>query len=747
MISLALIGLFSLLVAFVATMGSAALSVAGLLWGRSAGNLGHCSEKDAPKGNAELPETLSWAGRVAAIVSAVALTACVFVLGYCFLIGDYTIQYVLDNHSSNAGPLAWLYKLSGIWAGRAGSLLFWAWLLSIFGAIVAARDMNEVRKLDNVACLVMQLVLAAFVGVLLFSETNMPFTATDAKYFTETGALTKAAQTLGMNTLLEHWAMAIHPPTLFVGYAGLTVPFAYAIASLAINDASPTWVWRSTRYALVSWFFLTAGIGLGALWAYVVLGWGGYWGWDPVENASLLSWLMAVALIHSFTVYRQRKAFKGWSVMCACLTFSFVIVGTFITRSGLVQSVHAFDGDGVSLALFGGLIIVSVLLGGVLLLLRRKTFGAAEEDNFESFASKSALYYTSDVILLVMTLLLTYMTVSSALPSWLPFGGESLAADSYNVIARPVGVIFLGMMAVCPLLGWRKADRKAVGRQMRVPAIFASALFIVLIVYFVVRLNPAYDAIVAAGGSSAEALSMQGPAWYYKGLTLAGFAVASLLFFNAAFMAVRMRRSASALGGALSHVGMAIVLVGLIGSSMYVTESASYLGWDSESDTCEQPYEVGEYRLYYQGSEVLQAANGNYLYQVDFDIYAVSSEEPHEGGAAARDADALSGETYVGHASPQVELVATTQQQKLNASVVSLPTEDVFVVYRGVSATNDSLSLDVRVNPLINCVWLGFFVLLAGMAVSIFGKRRPEENASTPVETNGSFAKEAGGDV
>ena len=456
---------------------------------------------------------------------------------------------------------------------------------------------------------------------------------------------------------------------------------------------------------------------------------------------------MAVALIHSFTVYRQRKAFKGWSVMCACLTFSFVIVGTFITRSGLVQSVHAFDGDGVSLALFGGLIVVSVLLGGVLLLLRRKTFGAAEEDNFESFASKSALYYTSDVILLVMTLLLTYMTVSSALPSWLPFGGESLAADSYNVIARPVGVIFLGMMAACPLLGWRKADRKAVGRQMRVPAICASALFIVLIVYFVVRLNPAYDAIVAAGGSSAEALSMQGPAWYYKGLTLAGFAVASLLFFNAVFMAVRMRRSASALGGALSHVGMAIVLVGLIGSSMYVTESASYLGWDSESDTCEQPYEVGEYRLYYQGSEVLQAANGNYLYQVDFDIYAVSSEEPHEGGSAARDAGVISGETYVGHASPQVELVATTQQQKLNASVVSLPTEDVFVVYRGVSATNDSLSLDVRVNPLINCVWLGFFVLLAGMAVSIFGKRRLEENASTPVETNGSFAKEAGGDV
>ena len=159
--------------------------------------------------------------------------------------------------------------------------------------------------------------------------------------------------------------MAIHPPTLFVGYAGLTIPFAYAIAAIIVNDSSKAWVVRSQRYALFSWLFLGIGIGLGAVWAYVVLGWGGYWGWDPVENASLLSWLVGVALIHSFTVYRQRGAFKRWSVMCACITFAFVIVGTFISRSGLVQSVHAFEGDPVSLVLFGALIVVALLAGVV----------------------------------------------------------------------------------------------------------------------------------------------------------------------------------------------------------------------------------------------------------------------------------------------------------------------------------------------------------------------------------------------
>ena len=157
--------------------------------------------------------------------------------------------------------------------------------------------------------------------------------------------------------------MAIHPPTLFIGYAGLTIPFAYAISALIVNDDSTEWVNRSTPYLMFSWLLLGVGIGLGAVWAYVVLGWGGYWGWDPVENASLLPWLVGVALIHSFTVYRQRGAFKRWSVFCACLTFCFVVLGTFITRSGLVQSVHAFEGDPVSLVMFGALIICSLLAG------------------------------------------------------------------------------------------------------------------------------------------------------------------------------------------------------------------------------------------------------------------------------------------------------------------------------------------------------------------------------------------------
>ena len=341
-------GLIGLLVAFAGVAVSAVCLVAGALMRKRKRDLG---------------ETLTWAGHIAVFLSLAGLTVCCGILVYCFMTGDMTIEYVLNYHSDASGDFAWLYKLAGLWAGRQGSLLFWAWLIAVFNAVVAARNLKSPKRLDAMALLVSQVVLAAFVCVLLFSESNMPFTATPAKYFDASGNLTSAASLFGMNTLLEHWAMAIHPPTLFVGYAGLTIPFAYAIAALIVNDPSKEWVVRSQRYALFSWLFLGIGIGLGAVWAYVVLGWGGYWGWDPVENASLLSWLVGVALIHSFTVYRQRGAFKRWSVMCACLTFSFVIVGTFISRSGLVQSVHAFEGDPVSLVLFGALIGLSVLAG------------------------------------------------------------------------------------------------------------------------------------------------------------------------------------------------------------------------------------------------------------------------------------------------------------------------------------------------------------------------------------------------
>lgn len=717
-------GLMGLVIAFAGVVVSVVCLLAGRIL-KKAGKTGAA-------------ETASWGGCVASILTAVALTVCCGILVFCFMTGDMSIEYVLMEHSDADGALGVLYRFSGLWAGREGSLLFWAWLISIFNVVVAVRAMKNLDDLDCMALFVSNLVLTAFVAVCLFSESNMPFIATASPYVDANGNLTAMASSLGMSPLLEHWAQAIHPPTLFVGYAGLTIPFAYAIAALIVNDASAKWVVRSSRYAMFSWLFLGIGIGLGAIWAYVVLGWGGYWAWDPVENASLLSWMVALALVHSFTVYRKRGAFKRWSVMCACLTFAFVVVGTFITRSGVVQSVHAFEGDPVSLMLFGGLIVVAVLVGLIGLAIRWKAF--ASDDAIESMASKAAAYYFNNVIMIVFTFVLCYLTVASALPTFLPFGGQSLSAGTYDAIARPLGIVYCFIIAVCPLLAWTKTDRKEFFRLAKVPAICAAVLFVVLLAYFVTTLYPAYDAIIQAGSAqgasqaavtAAEELMSEGPVWYYNGLAVVGFAVASLLLFNTLFMIARaaskrakatgknpvaaffgmLGSNSSKYGGYIAHFAMAIILVGLIGSSMFVTEKTDYVAFDEEADTAEN-FVIDDYELRYTGSDVETMPNGDdILYRVEFDVYDVNT------GA------------YIGHVNPSVQLVASTQQTKLNASVISFPTEDLFVVYRGVNDAGD-LSMDVRVNPLVSFAWVGFALLMLGTAIALFGRRKDGEASS-----------------
>ncbi|MEG0070714.1 MAG: cytochrome c biogenesis protein CcsA [Raoultibacter sp.] len=707
---MAIFGLIGLLVAFAAVAVSVICLLAGYILSRKGKSVG---------------ETLTWGGHIAAVLTAVALTVCCILLVFCFMTGDTSIMYVVKNQSGAEGWLGWLYKLSGLWGGREGSLLFWGWLLSVFNAVVAIRNLKKGEELDTMALLISQLVLAAFVGVSLFSEGNMPFKAMQPNMFGPSGNLIGEAAFWGMNPLLEHWAMAIHPPTLFIGYAGLTIPFAYAIAALVVNDASKVWVEKCLRYTIFSWFFLGLGIGLGAVWAYVVLGWGGYWGWDPVENASLLPWLVGVALIHSFTVYRKRGVFKRWSVMCACITFSFVILGTFITRSGLVQSVHAFEGDTVSLVLFLGLIILSIVAGLVGIALRWKTFGAKEVDGgdeVESFFSKDAAYYFNNVIMVVFATLLGYLTISSALPTWLPFGGQSLSAGTYNAIARPLGIVYCLILAICPLLAWGSTNKKDFFKRARIPALCALVLFIGLMVYFCTYLLPSYNDIIAAGGTMASGLSAEGPSFYYNGLAVFGFFVASLLFFNSLFMIGRavasyrkkhggnpfgsffsmIHNRPASIGGFIAHLSMAIILVGLIGSSMYVTEKTGYVEYDSETDIAQGDFIIQDYSLKYTGNSITEEANSNIVYTVNFDVYKRGE--------------------FVGAVSPAVQLVQMTQQQKLIASVISFPDQDLFVAYRGTN-TEGALSLDVRVNPLISLVWVGFGLMMIGIAVALFGRR------------------------
>ena len=245
---MSMFGYGCLIVSLVAAIAATVLLVAGQVLSARSGKAGTAEGQ----GGSDRAAALSKFGRVLSVVVAAALFVCCAILVYCFFAGDYSILYVLQERSLSTSNLAWLYKLSGLWAGRAGSLMFWAFIISLFVVALCVRARKDASAMDNMAILVMNVVLLAFLGVLVFSESNMPFAATPASYFNSDGSLTAAASMNGMNSLLEHWAMAIHPPVLFVGYAGMAVPFAYAIATLIVGDSSAKWVERSSRFTLSS---------------------------------------------------------------------------------------------------------------------------------------------------------------------------------------------------------------------------------------------------------------------------------------------------------------------------------------------------------------------------------------------------------------------------------------------------------------------------------------------------------------
>jgi len=683
---------------------SALVSIAALLWGHSLGS--------------KQGEPITNVGYLATFAAMGALSIAVLILVVAFFRPDYHFLYVAENHSTDVSSLAWLYQLSGLWAGREGSFLFWAWVLSLFSSWVAYRRLEFTDALSNMGLMVTNVVMTLFTAGMMFSQPNNPFKATPAEFLDPaTGALVGQAASWGMNPLLQHWAMIIHPPTLFIGYAGLTIPFAFAIAALIINDGSKKWVEIVDRITVFSWLFLGIGIGLGSIWAYVVLGWGGYWAWDPVENASLLPWLTGVGLLHSFTVYRRRDGFKRWAIMLSAFTFALVILGTFITRSGIVQSVHAFEADPVSLWLFLSMILGSVAVAAVGLMMRWDSF--AGNDEFESLTSKEAAYYFNNVIMLVAGLLVAYLTITSALPSWLPFGGKSIPATTYDSVARPVGMLYLLILAVCPILAWRGTDGATFWKRIKWPLAGAAALSALLLVDYAQTLRPIYYKMVSLAATGNEAgvkIANAGPDWYYNGLAIFGLLVGSLLiatqtslfidgarkraaakgesFFSALGSIFMNARTQS--GGYLAHIGMGIILIGLVGSAMFVLDQTFTVPVKAGST-----FQVDQYKFTYEGQDSVTLANGNTQLNVSL--------------AVERDGK------RIGTINPGMTDFTAQQQTRLDARVLSEPLRDIFVVFQG--ADNDNATINVKINPLISFSWGGFAILLLGTALACWPKK------------------------
>src|SRR4051812_7794139 len=393
------------------------------------------------------------------LVTALMTVASVIIV-HAFVTGDYTIKYV-EHYSDSVQPL--FYKITSYWGGLDGSIMFWVFLLSVFGTIAVYVNRERHREL-------IPYVVATISGVQMFFLYLMvvhrnPFTTYLANVPREGD---------GLNPLLQNYWMAIHPPSLYTGFVGMTIPFAFGIAALITGHLDDSWLRAVRRWTMFSWLFLSFGLTLGMIWAYEELGWGGYWMWDPVENAALLPWFTATAFLHSVMVQERRSMLRIWNVSLVIVTFFLTIFGTFMTRSGVVQSVHAFGDDPILTKLFTGFMVLILSVSFGLVIYRLPLLRSRNE--LDSWASREAAFLVNNWILLFSAFFVLFGTMFPTLSEAVTGTRMTVAAPFFNTWMAPIGLILLFLTGLGPLLAWRKTTLRSLRTQLIWPV--ASALVV-----------------------------------------------------------------------------------------------------------------------------------------------------------------------------------------------------------------------------------------------------------------------------
>ena len=613
------------------------------------------------------------------------------VLLQAFLKKDFSFAYVAENSDAS---LSVFYRISGFWAGQQGSFLFWLLLIAIVTVVIALLDLNKVRRIVAGAVMVMCVTGAVFAALMVLNKGSNPFLPAEA-----------GMVPFGLNPLLLHPAMVLHPPALFIGYVGLSVPFAFAISTLLLGRADKTWVNLSQKWAVFGWLFLSLGIGLGAWWAYVVLSFGGYWAWDPVENTSLVPWLTATALLHAFTLYKARGIFKHWALGLAVATFWFTILATWTTRTGLIQSVHAFERNPLLVWILSGFLIVTAIAGIALIGWRWRRF--ASKDEFDSVVSRDFMYYLTNLLLTLFAVAVAFGTV--AVPLLL---NKTVGASTYDMIAQPLGVVVLLMIAVCPLLAWRKTEGAELRKTLILPLVTMLAS-IPLWLY----------------------LGFQSNVWGFIGFLVCGFAVGAVVQFvlRSARRAAGPGKSLwSGMGRAFTgsrsrtaayfvHFGMVLVVAGLLGSSVYKHEETALVKV-KKGETAT----VAGYTLTYVGLETSSGlAQGSTRNVATFEV--------------SRDG------TTLGTIGPHTDIYPTSGAA-VRAVILGRPFEDLFVVAdEPFDDTTETFALRMVIFPLIRWVWIGSILLCVGAAVSLWPKARRQEQEVREVAPAGEGDGTLGG--
>jgi cytochrome c-type biogenesis protein CcmF len=608
-------------------------------------------------------DALVVAGRRAMLGVAVLVTIAVAILVYLFVAHDFSVAYVWQTSSATTPAL---YLLTGIWGGQSGSLLFWSWVMALFAAAALVRPWRA----DASLLPPFTAVCATVTGFFLFLVTFL------ARPFERLAVLPLDGN--GLNPLLQHPGMALHPPMLYLGFTGMVIPYAFAVAALATGQTDATWIQASRRWLLVAWAFLTIGLALGGRWAYDVLGWGGYWGWDPVENAALMPWIAATAFLHSVMVQERRGVFRVWNMALIILTFSLVIVGTFLTRAGLVTSVHSFaESDiGPYFLVFTGLVIA-----GSLVLLWRRLPDLRATEEIDTIWSREGAFLANNVVFIGALFGVFWGTLYPLFSEILTGQRVSVTAPYFNRVVLPMLWLAIVLMAVAPLIAWRRADPARLARVILRPLAVTVGITLVLAVLGVRN-------IVAVMGFGAAILALLVTVIEIGRGVRARMARGEGVWHATRTLVARNRRR---YGGYVVHIGVALLAMGVVGSNVYQVETERTLG-------AGETMSVGRYTLAYRGADATDAADrASLLVQMD----------------VSRDGRAL------GTLAPRRDVFRLHQDQPVTIpAILHRPMEDVYVLLGTYDEASGRVTIKALVNPLITWVWIGLVIVVAGTIIA-----------------------------
>jgi cytochrome c-type biogenesis protein CcmF len=583
-----------------------------------------------------------------------------------FVTEDYSIKYV-QRYSDSAQPL--FYKLTSYWGGLDGSILFWVFLLAVFGSVAVYVNRERHRDLIPYVVAVISIVQMFFLFLMVIHKN--PF---------EPFLFDRPTDGRGLNPLLQNPYMVIHPPSLYIGFVGMTIPYAFGMAALITGHLDDSWLRAVRRWTMVSWLFLSFGLTLGMIWAYEELGWGGYWGWDPVENAGLLPWFTATAFLHSVMVQERRSMLRVWNVTLVIVTFFLTIFGTFMTRSGVVQSVHAFGEDPALAWMFTAFMVV-ILSASFGLVIYRLPLLRARHD-LDSWASREAAFLANNWILLFAALFVLFATMFPTLSEALAGERLTVGPPFFNKWMLPIGLALLFLTGVGPLLAWRKSTLSNLRAQFMWPVLLAVATAAGLY-GFGVR-------VWASGLCFALCAFVSGTIGqeFVRGARVRQGTTGTDILTALIGLVGRSRRR---YGGYIVHLGIVLIFFGFAGE-----------GFKRDEQVLLKPGQeatVGRYRLRHEGVKVTDDGQK----QMITGHLSISSDgEP-------------AGAMY-----PAKWFFRKHEEEPTTeVAIRRTPAEDLYIVMPAFELATQSATFQIVVNPLVNWIWVGFGVMAVGTGLAL----------------------------